>query len=243
MGVLAIHGQNYKSTQIVALERHNMRKNAQYSNKNIDANKTKDNVVLIEIKQGLYKTIKNRIENEVLPYQKKALRKDANWMVEFCVTMPEDVKKLKDIKLYCNVVLDYFANKVGRENIISAVIHMDESTPHMHLDFTPITVDHRLSSKQIMTREFLMKLHNELPAKLQEAGFDVTRGEAVPDEQKGEKKRDIKQYKKDMEKEKKELSKQIRALITIKERLLQGNRVLAEQIIERLRGKGQEKSR
>ena len=40
--------------------------------------------------------------------------------------------------------------KVGRGNIFSAVVHMDEKTPHLHLCFTPITEDGRLSAKEIL---------------------------------------------------------------------------------------------
>ena len=33
---------------------------------------------------------------------------------------------------------------------ISAVVHMDEKTPHMHLCFVPLTADNRLSAKEIV---------------------------------------------------------------------------------------------
>ena len=36
------------------------------------------------------------------------------------------------------------------ETIISAVVHMDEKTPHMHLSFVPLTEDGRLSAKEIV---------------------------------------------------------------------------------------------
>ena len=34
--------------------------------------------------------------------------------------------------------------------MISAVVHMDEKTPHMHLSFVPLTADGRLSAKNIV---------------------------------------------------------------------------------------------
>lgn len=45
--------------------------------------------------------------------------------------------------------LDFIANRYGKENILSAVIHMDEKTPHMHVDLTPIR-DGRLTAKAIL---------------------------------------------------------------------------------------------
>ena len=45
---------------------------------------------------------------------------------------------------------DFMAQKVGLSNIISAVVHMDEKTPHLHMVFVPITSDGRLSAKDII---------------------------------------------------------------------------------------------
>ncbi|MBO4679635.1 MAG: plasmid recombination protein, partial [Lachnospiraceae bacterium] len=38
----------------------------------------------------------------------------------------------------------------GEENILSAVVHLDERTPHMHVCFVPITKDGKLSSKTVI---------------------------------------------------------------------------------------------
>ena len=40
--------------------------------------------------------------------------------------------------------------EIGKENIISAIVHMDEKTPHMHLCFVPLTADGHLSAKKII---------------------------------------------------------------------------------------------
>ncbi len=42
---------------------------------------------------------------------------------------------------------DFISERVGKQNILSAVVHMDERTPHMHLCFVPITPDNKLSAK------------------------------------------------------------------------------------------------
>ena len=53
-------------------------------------------------------------------------------------------------KEYFTRALEFMKKEVGEQNIISAIIHMDEKTPHMHLCFTPITEDNRLSAKEII---------------------------------------------------------------------------------------------
>lgn len=51
---------------------------------------------------------------------------------------------------YFNRAFDFLKERVGEENIISAVVHMDEKTPHLHLCFVPLTKDKRLSAKEIL---------------------------------------------------------------------------------------------
>ena len=57
----------------------------------------------------------------------------------------------------------FIANKYGAENIISAFAHFDEATPHLHINFVPITSDGRLSAKDLFSRKTgeLRKLQDE----------------------------------------------------------------------------------
>ena len=59
-------------------------------------------------------------------------------------------KKLPEIRRYFEETLRFFEQYQSRETIISAVVHMDEKTPHMHLSFVPLTADGRLSAKEIV---------------------------------------------------------------------------------------------
>ena len=51
----------------------------------------------------------------------------------------------------------FFAERYGEDNIISAVVHLDETTPHLHLNLIPIA-DGRLCAKQLFDRKELQKL-------------------------------------------------------------------------------------
>ena len=55
----------------------------------------------------------------------------------------------------------FFADKYGAENIISAVVHMDETTPHLHLNLVPITGG-KLCSKDLFSPKKLSLLQTEL---------------------------------------------------------------------------------
>ena len=45
---------------------------------------------------------------------------------------------------------DFMKQRIGEQNILSAIVHMDETSPHMHLCFCPITKDGRLCAKDIL---------------------------------------------------------------------------------------------
>ena len=49
---------------------------------------------------------------------------------------------------WCSDNLKYLANTFGRENIVSAVLHMDEQTPHIHATLVPIIKGERKRKKK-----------------------------------------------------------------------------------------------
>ena len=58
--------------------------------------------------------------------------------------------KLNEEYFYFTEALDFIQKYQSKDTIISAVVHMDEKTPHMHLCFVPLTEDKRLSAKEIV---------------------------------------------------------------------------------------------
>ena len=59
-------------------------------------------------------------------------------------------KKKSEIRAYFQEALTFIQQNQAPKTIISAVVHMDEKTPHMHLSFVPLTPDGRLSAKEIV---------------------------------------------------------------------------------------------
>lgn len=81
------------------------------------------------------------------------LRKDSVVMQDGLITATPDWLKGKDDEeqlAFFRYALQFIKERYGEENIISAVVHLDEATPHMHFVFVPITRDGRLSSKDVM---------------------------------------------------------------------------------------------
>ena len=54
------------------------------------------------------------------------------------------------IKEFFNEALEFIKQNQSPETIISAVVHLDEKSPHMHLCFVPLTEDKRLCAKEIL---------------------------------------------------------------------------------------------
>ena len=74
-------------------------------------------------------------------------------MVEALITASPEFfrgKKRAEIREFFNEALEFIRQNQSPETIISAVVHMDEKTPHMHLSFVPLTEDQRLSAKDIV---------------------------------------------------------------------------------------------
>lgn len=59
----------------------------------------------------------------------------------------------------------YFANRYGEENIISAVVHRDETTPHLHLNIFP---EHngKICAKQLFNPKELKELQTDFHDKV-----------------------------------------------------------------------------
>ena len=80
-------------------------------------------------------------------------RSDSVRVVEALVTASPEFfkgKKRAEIKEYFDYALDFIKAHQNPKTIISATVHMDEKTPHMHLCFVPLTEDGRLSAKDIV---------------------------------------------------------------------------------------------
>lgn len=138
-----------KSSAVGGLQNHHERKKEKYkSNPDIDLTRSSENYHL-KAPPVSYRTFINERINEV----GCKMRKDSVVMQDsICTASPEffQGKTSNETSFFFRRAYEFYANTFGEENIISAVVHMDEKTPHMHICFVPITKDGRLSSKTII---------------------------------------------------------------------------------------------
>ena len=81
----------------------------------------------------------------------------------------ENVQRMPEIEQWAKDIYDFVARKFGEENIISFVVHLDETTAHAHCDIVPVNEQGRISYKDVFHghnkaeyKQFILQLHNEL---------------------------------------------------------------------------------
>ena len=143
------------------MEAHHERTKEKYaSNPDIDTAKSKNNFQIVQPETSYKRESDGWIEAVGFETQKDSVR-----FVDTLITASPDFfkgKKREEIKAFFQTTIDFLAKKISKDNIFTAIIHIDEKTPHMHLCFTPITEDGRSSAKEIIgNRTDLTKWHDD----------------------------------------------------------------------------------
>lgn len=150
-----MHVEKYKACQCGQMLAHYNRNNGEdrnYSNENIDKDKTERNYNLAPDRGMTEMEYMEQRLSEV----KHLNRADVVRMADWIVTLPSDYKG--DDREFFEKTYTALANRYGEQNVISAYVHMDEKTPHMHFAFMPCVGD-RLCAKEVLTREELREIH------------------------------------------------------------------------------------
>ena len=169
----------YKGPTISRIEAHNERTKEFYaSNPDIKTELSKYNFHLVK-PNGKYRTEADGLIRET---GCKA-RKDSVRMVETLITASPEFfagKKPGEVRAFFEYALEFLKTKQAAETIVSAVVHVDEKTPHMHLCFVPITADGRLSAKDIVgNKKKLTQWQDEYWSYMVKKYSDLERGESA----------------------------------------------------------------
>lgn len=155
---------------------HHERLKEQYkSNPDIDPERTHLNYHICKPKDKYRPLILQRIE------ESGAKRRSNSVVLQDCLVTasPDWINELPYEKQqeFFNHAYQYFAKTFGEQNMLSAVVHMDEANPHMHICFVPITKDNRLSSKDLIGGpKGLVKHQDDYYAHMVEKFPDLNRG-------------------------------------------------------------------
>ena len=171
--------KKYKGPAISPIEAHNERTKEQYaSNPDIDTSRSRYNLHLVQ-PQGRYREEADRM----IAAAHCRVRKDSVRVVEALVTASPEFFKDKtnrEIRAYFAYALKFLEGRQCPDTFLSAVVHMDEKTPHLHLCFVPPTPDGRLSAKEIIgNRKNLVKWQDEFWQHMVKQYPELERGESA----------------------------------------------------------------
>ena len=133
------------------------------STSNIDESRTAMNYDLAETDQPLHALDflhKRMSEIKVLK------RANVNVMCDWVITAPESLTP-EELPLFFSECYKFLTERYGKENVITAPVHMDETSPHIHYAFVPVVTDKKkgipkLSAKERITRKDLSTFHQDL---------------------------------------------------------------------------------
>lgn len=190
MSYAIIRNEKLTRAQAMGAYKHNERKTKNHSNKNIDSSKTELNYYLKKNELSYIKEFDKIKEKYDLKGQ---IRSNSNIMCEMVFTSNQkffDKIGYEESKRYFEESYKFICEykNLGEQNIISAVVHMDEDTPHMHLLFIPVihTTDKQGNKiDKVCCRDFwrgknsYRDLQNAYFKHISEKGFKLERGELV----------------------------------------------------------------
>lgn len=137
MSTLFATNENYSKSSTYGIYYHNMRIGKKYKDYKSD-----ENVFLVKPTKTYYQSLMDTLNNKTIKNNFKP--KQSKPLSEIIVrAIGEDfyskLDKKEQIKFFQNA-LEYVQDQVGKDNILSAVIHYDEekNLPHIHITYLPI---------------------------------------------------------------------------------------------------------
>lgn len=119
---------------------------------NVDASRVKNDKELIAFPEGVTnrsEAIEQRIATAGLA--RKVGTNQVHVIRVLLSASPEAMQRIQDedkLDDWCQASVGWLQDIFGKENVVSAVLHMDESTPHIHASLVPITTAERRKKKK-----------------------------------------------------------------------------------------------
>lgn len=143
---------------------HFERKTDHHTNKEIDVSKSYLNQDLMADGSDMLSRFNERL-NDVYCMKRDDVKALATWIV----TLPEELTEApyEQQSAFFEATTNFLNDRYGQENAMAAVVHYDETTPHLHYAFVPVVFDYKkshykVSAKEVLTRHDLQTFHDDL---------------------------------------------------------------------------------
>lgn len=165
--------EKIKQASVSSLLHHDEKGICSSENKDVDLNKACLNYSLLSDTESSYLRHKKKLEEiEKITKEKtgRGLRKDAVTLCSWIVTAPQDLSEDR-YKEFFERSYAFLCDRYGKENVISATVHNDKTTPHLRFTFMPIVTDEqgnkRLCARNLESPQSLRKIHIDLQKRLE----------------------------------------------------------------------------
>ena len=161
VGYAVVHMMKIKSGAVGGIQSHNNREHEPKTNPDVDMSRSEDNYDLIPC-DNYKRSIKEKLSN--LVESSRAVRKDAVVVCNFIVTSDSETMEALGTdhqREFFQDSVKWFSDRYGADRVLNATVHMDETTPHLHIGVMPITQDGRLSAKAIFTKTEMKAIQTE----------------------------------------------------------------------------------
>ena len=159
-----------------------------FTRENIDASRTAENYAIgADSPQALATALRSRVDGAIAAHEAdsgKAIRRDANVLSDWVVTLPRDCPR-QDARRFFEVAVDVCRARYGAGNVLGGFVHMDETTPHVHIPVVPVK-DGRIRAAKVFTRSDLQRFHKDL-GRAEDAALGRHVSVELDQEQQGEK--------------------------------------------------------
>ena len=143
---------------------HFERKTDHHTNKEIDVSKSYLNQDLMTDGSDMLSRFNARL-HDVYCMKRDDVKALATWIV----TLPEEIAEApyEQQSAFFEETTNFLNERYGQENAVAAVVHYDETTPHLHYAFVPVVFDvkksrYKVSAKEVLTRHDLQTFHEDL---------------------------------------------------------------------------------
>ncbi len=205
MSYAIVRNEKLTRAEINGKGTHNDRKAKNHTNKDIDPTRTHLNYYIKKNELTYIKEFDKYLKENNLQCH---LRSNSIIMCQMMFTSDQaffDKIGEKETKRYFDECYKFICNykNLGEKNIISAVVHLDEGAPHLHLMFVPVVHTKDKDGKEIEKicardfwkgRDSYRKLQDAYFNHVKSKGFDLERGMFVEDT--GRKHYTVEEYKK-----------------------------------------------
>ena len=204
MSYAIIRNTKYKRENLKGIYRHDERRNKNYSNANIDKEKSYLNYSIKSPQYSYEKEFEQIRKQYNLKGQIKVV---SNIACEYIITSDKEFFESigeEETKRYFETAYKFVSEykNLGEQYILSAKVHMDEETPHMHLIFLPVVhtkdkegndIDKLACSEFWKAKDSYRQLQNDFYNYMVSNNFELERG--LPKEDTGREHIDLKEYK------------------------------------------------